>query len=86
MTLTISIPADEEARLQQRAAERGQDVATYVSQLVSHFAAKPTPLEELSGPIYKAFVDSGMTDDELSDLLEKAKHEARADRRARGRT
>ncbi len=41
----------------------------------------PTPLEQLSGLIYQNFVDSGMTDDELGDLLEKAKHEMRDDRR-----
>jgi hypothetical protein len=43
----------------------------------------PAPLEQLSGPIYQAFIESDMTDDELGDLLEKAKHEMRAERRER---
>jgi hypothetical protein len=86
MALTISIPADVEARLQRRAAERGQDVETYVAEIVARVAASPTPLDELSGPIYESFLRSGMTDDELGDLLERAKHESRAERRARGRS
>ena len=86
MSLTISIPAEVEARLQQRAVERGQDVETYVAEIVSRIAARPTPLDQLSGPIQESFIRSGMTDDELGDLLERAKHEARAERRERGRS
>jgi hypothetical protein len=44
-------------------------------------SAAPISLEELSGPIRQNFLASGMTDDELGDLLEKIKHEIRAQRR-----
>ena len=83
MTLTISIPPESEAKLKTRAAACGQDVSVFVSQLLRHFADPPTPLEELSGPIYQRFMESGMSDDELSDELERAKHAMRAERRAR---
>ncbi len=82
MTLIISIPPESEAKLKQRAAAVGQDVSAYVAQLVRHFTEPPTPLEELSGPIYQRFLESGMSDDELAAELERAKHEMRADRRA----
>ena len=83
MVLTISIPPEAEAKLKMRAAASGEDLAQYVARLVAHFAEPPTPLEKLSGPIYQRFLESGMTDDELGDLLEEAKHELRAERRAR---
>jgi hypothetical protein len=51
--------------------------------LVEQFAEPPTPIEELSGAIYQNFLESGMTDEELGDELERAKHEMRAERRAR---
>lgn len=83
--LEIPLTPEARARLEQRAAASGQDLSSYVAKLVNHFAEPPTPLEELSGPIYQRFLDSGMTDDELGDLLEQAKHEMRADRQAKGR-
>ena len=82
--LQIPISPEAEATLAQRAAACGQDLSSYVAKLVTHFAEPPTPLEELSGPIYKRFLESGMTDDELGEVLERAKHEMRAARRARG--
>jgi hypothetical protein len=81
MVLKHSIPAEAEAKLKLRAAARGQDLTDYVSSLITHFSEAPTPLEELSGPIYQRFLETGMTDDELGDLSEKAKHEMRAERR-----
>ncbi len=81
--LQIPISPQAEASLAQRAAACGQDLPSYVAKLVNHFAEPITPLEELSGPIYQRFLESGMTDDELGELLERAKHEMRAERRAR---
>lgn len=83
--MVLSIPISEQTceRLRSRASAAGQDVESYVARLVSHFADSPTPLEELSGPIQDAFAESGMTDDELGDLLDQAKHDMRAERRAR---
>lgn len=69
--------------LSQRASLSGADLATYVSAIVERSTEKPLSLEEISGPIYQRFLESGMTDDELSDLLEAEKHAARANRRAR---
>jgi hypothetical protein len=83
MVLTISIPPEAEAKLQQRAAEAGEELQSYVARLVAQFAGPPTPLDDISGPIYQRFLESGMTDDELADVLERAKHEMRAERRGR---
>jgi hypothetical protein len=82
--LQIPISPEAEARLAQRAAAAGQDLPSYVAKLVSYFAEPPTPLDKLSGPIYERFLETGMTDDELGESIERAKHEMRAERRAKG--
>lgn len=85
MTIQIPLSPEAEARLRRRAEACGEDLASFVAKLVSHFAEPPTPLKVLSGPIFEAFKASGMTDDELGDLLDKTKHEMRAGRRAKKR-
>lgn len=82
MSLTIPLPPETESRLKQRASAAGQDVGEFVSQLVQHFTEPPTPIEKLSGPIYQRFLESGMTDEELGEELERVKHEMRTERRA----
>lgn len=82
MTLTINLDKPVEDRISEKARDAGLDVAAYIKQVVESHAAKPT-LKELSGELYQQFVASGMTDDELGEFLERAKHEMRAERRAR---
>jgi hypothetical protein len=82
-TLTLELSREASEKLARRAAASGQKLPEFISELVEHFSGPPTPLEELSGPIYQRFLDSGTTDEELSEELERAKHEMRADRRAR---
>ena len=82
MVLSISISADAEARLKAKADLAGVDLSTYVAALVEHNARHPMSLAEISGPVADDFEKSGMTEDELGDLLEEAKHAMRAERRA----
>ncbi len=82
MTLRIQLPLRAENRLADKARAAGIDVAEYATQLLESEALRPT-LCEISGPIHEAFEASGMTEEELGDLLEVAKHEMRAERRAR---
>lgn len=85
MTVTIKLDKSAEERIAAKAREAGVDVASYVAHVVEALAAKPT-LKELSGEIYQQFVASGMTDEELGEFLEKAKHDMRAERRAKAGT
>lgn len=84
MELTISLNSDSETKLRQRAAASGEDMASYISQLLKSFTEPPTPIEELSGPTYQAFLSTGMTDDQLADELERAKHDMRRDHHHNG--
>jgi hypothetical protein len=56
------------------------DVETYAAALIEQSAKPPLTLAEISGPIAEDFARSGMTEDELGDLLEEAKHLMRAER------
>ena len=80
-TLTLELRKETTEKLKVRAAESGQDVAHFVSDLVEHFSAPPTPIEVLSGDINRRFLESGMTEEELVEELDRAKHEMRAHRR-----
>jgi hypothetical protein len=82
MVLRLSISPEAEARLKAKAAAAGVDMESYASSQLEAVAQRPT-LEELSGPIAEAFEETGMTEDELAEFLEKEKHAMRAERRAK---
>jgi uncharacterized protein (DUF1778 family) len=81
--LTLHLSKEAQEKLIRQAAAVGTDVADYVSRIVEETARKPFSLEEISGRVYQRFLESGTTDDELSEELERGKHELRAERRAR---
>jgi hypothetical protein len=83
MTLTISLPPDALSRLEERARAKGVDVQTCAAELLTDSLRPLRSLDEISGDIYKRFLESGISDEELGEELEKAKHAMRAERRAR---
>ncbi len=80
MSLTITLSPEAVRWATDRAALLGEDVSTYVARLVEQVAGTSPSLDEVLAPVRQAFAESGMTDDELGDLLEDAKHAARAGR------
>jgi len=82
MTIRIDISGEAERRLRAKAEAVGEDVAKYAAGVLERAAQAALPIEGISGPVGEAFRASGMTEEQLSGLLEKAKHEARARRRA----
>jgi len=83
MVVKLSLSAEAAAALTARAAAAGVDIETYAAQQLERLAAPPRSLVDISGLAQDEFRASAMTDDELSDLLERAKHDARAERRGR---
>ena len=81
--VTLRLSKDAEAKLAVRAAAQGNSLAEYLATLVESLVENPRSLAEISGPVHQRFVDSGTTDEQLSDELEQAKHDMRADRRGR---
>jgi hypothetical protein len=82
MTLTVDLADADAQRLAEKARAAGVDVQTYVERLV-RLAATSVPLDDVLRPVREAFQASGMSEDELGELLEEAKHEMRRERRAR---
>ena len=76
MTLTLDLADNDAQRLAEKARAAGIDVQTYVERLVRAAATSP-PLDEVLRPVREEFHASGMSEDELGDLLEEAKHEMR---------
>jgi hypothetical protein len=81
MVLRVPISDEVAARLRAKAAFAGVEVEAYVAAQLERLTSPPLSLAQLSGPIAEAFAQSGMTEDQLSDLLEAEKHEMRAERR-----
>jgi hypothetical protein len=80
MTLDIPLSAEAEKRLRERAAAAGLDVRSCATRLLEDVLAKPS-LDEILGPIRQRFAASGISEDELSDDLEREKHAMRQARR-----
>lgn len=80
MPLTISLSPSTEAKLRERASASGRPADEYAAQLIESAVNQPS-LDELLAPVREQFARSGMSEEELSDLLEEVKHEARAERR-----
>ena len=81
MTISISISAKAEAKLRQRAAESGRDIAALVSDLIEQAITRPS-VDELLAPFRRQVAESGMSDEELDefhrDLLQKVRQEKKA--------
>ena len=85
MTITIDLSPDEERRLQERAAQLGQDLPTYLRRLIREdldaaLPARGRTFAEILAPVHEDFRKSGMTEGELDALLEEALSESRAER------
>ena len=75
MDIRISIPAEMQEKLQQRAVASGQNVEAYVEKLIEKALSGPPSIDELLAPVRKEFAESGMTEDELDALIEEAREE-----------
>ncbi|HMD53415.1 MAG TPA: hypothetical protein VKJ65_02560 [Phycisphaerae bacterium] len=84
MVLNIPLSRQTEAGLKRRASSVGQDVVTYTARLLET-VIKPRTLKGLSGSMQQKFIKSGISDAQLGEELEKAKHKMRAHRRAQKR-
>ena len=77
VNLTIEISDEAAAALSGRAAAAGASLAEYAAGIVERTAEGTRPLRQISGPAADDFRASGMTDVELGDFLEDAKHRSR---------
>jgi hypothetical protein len=84
MTLQISLPADAESRLKERAKAARQEISRYVERLLVRELDAPLSLAEASEPLARAVEESGLFDDEFTSLIVEARGAARRQRREKG--
>ena len=82
MTLSVSLSAQAEAKLKERAATAGKDPAAYASELLEDAVTRPT-IDELLAPARRQIADSGMTDAQLDEFLDDLREKVWQDQQAR---
>lgn len=75
MTLTVELPAGVERRLAERAARAGKPVEVLAREIIEQAVPPEKTFDEIAAPFAQSFVESGMTEDELDALVEKARTE-----------
>lgn len=83
MSLTITLKPETEAKLKNRAVALGCEVGDYVENLIEKELDKPKTLDEIFAPVRREFEESGMTEDELDDLIYQARREVYAEKKAK---
>lgn len=82
MEITISVPPKIEGILAQKAADKGQDIKEFIESLVENQISKPS-LDEILAPMREDFANSGMTEDDLDELIKTERRAMREERRAK---
>lgn len=78
MTLTITIPEPVERRLAAEAAAAGKTVEALAGEAVAAAFAPPAgekTFDEIAEPFRVSFEESGMTEEELDELVEQVREE-----------
>jgi hypothetical protein len=70
MDITITLPADLGMRAKEAAARQGWDLEEYVITAVE-LALEKLSLDEILTPVRRQFVESGMTEEELTALVKE---------------
>ncbi len=83
MTLTIQVPHNIGAILEKKAKNQGKDVVQYVETLIEKDIDERKTLDEILAPIRKNFAESGMSEDDLDELIESERQAMWEEKNAR---
>lgn len=93
MAVTVTLSAEAEQKLRERAARQGRDVADYVRELIekdvrdangaSGAKSDRQSLDDVLAPVRENFARSGMTEDDLARLVEEVREEVWQEQQAR---
>ncbi|HEY8751341.1 MAG TPA: hypothetical protein VIM11_25390 [Tepidisphaeraceae bacterium] len=76
-TITVKISDPVEQRLRRLAKAAGKPIEQFAGEVLESQAAPDQILHAISGSVQTRFSESGMTEDELAERLEKEDHAAR---------
>jgi len=87
-SITVSLPAETERTLRAKAVTLGLTLEGYLGRLAEQdasngSAAREARFDEIVAPVRKAFRESGMTDDDITDLVQEAREDVWQEKRAR---
>lgn len=82
MQITIRLSRRAREKLAERAAQNGQDVNHYTSELIEQAVTCPT-LDELLAPVRDDFAKSGMSEEEIMELGRRELEVMRRERKAK---
>lgn len=80
--VTVTLPPETERKLREKAVSAGLTLESYLGRLAERDVAvdgTPTPpatFDEVLAPVRQAFRESGMTDEDITDLVQEAREEA----------
>lgn len=91
MTITIDLPPDVEASIKTQADKDGLPLEDYVTSLIQEGTQRRNRIDilaeksfdEILGPFRRNVEETGVTDEELSDLFTIARKEASRTRKER---
>jgi hypothetical protein len=83
MTITIDLPSEVEKRIKTQASNNGEKLEDYLKTLIDEESARREKINkaseksfaEILAPIQKGFAESGMSEDEILEMFEKAREE-----------
>lgn len=82
MTITIHLAPAIEQQLRVQAESTGKNISTLVIEAVeARLALAPLQLKDILAPVHADFCRSGMSEADLSELLETSLEKARSGRR-----
>lgn len=71
MTVVLELKPEVEAALQKKALSSGFELSVYLERLVERDVERIKAFDDILAPIRKNFADSGMTEEELDELVER---------------
>lgn len=83
MTITVELPSEVEAKIKTQALSDGVRLEDYIKTLIEEASNRrerieknsEKPFREILAPIHKGFQESGMSEDEILEMFEKAREE-----------
>ena len=70
MTVVLELKPEVEKALQKKAKDNGFELNVYLEKLIEKDVDRARTLDEILAPVRKNFAESGMTEDELDELIE----------------
>jgi hypothetical protein len=74
MTLTINLPKDVGAALENKARQSGRETTEFVEDLITKEVQTPS-IDEILAPFRRQVEESGITDEEFDEFVEEIREE-----------